>query len=84
MNQTLSYHKGHPNPQLFRKNYQILDGEWDFMFDEENIGIYKNFVDQEFMKQVEQRLGEYCYYPEKENLSEEAWNLLKMLRHVFR
>ena len=42
-----------------------------------NIGIYKNFVDQEFMKQVEQRLGEYCYYPEKENLSEEAWNLLK-------
>ena len=42
-----------------------------------NIGAYKTFVDQDFMRQIEERLGEYCYYPEKENLSEEAWNLLK-------
>ena len=41
-----------------------------------NIGAYHYFYDQEFLKQIEQRLGKYCYYPEKENLSEEAWNLL--------
>lgn len=42
-----------------------------------NIGGYKDFIDQDFMRQIEEQLGEYCYYPEKENLSEEAWNLLK-------
>jgi len=45
-----------------------------------NIGAWKNFVDQDFMRQIEERLGEYCYYPEKENLSEEAWALLKATR----
>lgn len=42
-----------------------------------NIGAYKTFIDQDFMKQIEEALPEYCYYPEKENLSEEALNLLK-------
>lgn len=42
-----------------------------------NIGAYKQFVEQDFMKQIEERMPEYCYYPEKENLSEESLNLLK-------
>lgn len=42
-----------------------------------NIGAYKQFVDQDFMRQIEERMPEYCYYPEKENLSQEALNLLK-------
>ena len=42
-----------------------------------NIGAYKYFEDQDFMRQIEERLGEFCFYPEKENLSEEAWGLLK-------
>ncbi|WP_298067789.1 sulfotransferase domain-containing protein [uncultured Mailhella sp.] len=45
-----------------------------------NIGAYKEFIDQEFMRQIEEQLGQYCYYPEKENLSEEAWNLLKSVQ----
>ena len=32
----------------------------------QNIGSYKYFIDQEFMKQVESRLSKYCYYPESE------------------
>ena len=28
----------------------------------QNIGAYKNFIDQDFMKQIEERLSEYCYY----------------------
>ena len=47
-----------------------------------NIGAYKQFVDQEFMRQIEERLGEYCYYPEKENLSEAAWELLRKTRSL--
>ena len=42
-----------------------------------NIGAYKNFIDQDFMRQIQQRLPEYCYYPERENLSQEAMDLLK-------
>ena len=42
-----------------------------------NIGAYKTFEDQDFMRQIEELLSEYCYYPEKENLSDKAWSLLK-------
>lgn len=42
-----------------------------------NIGAYKEFIDQDFMRQIEEHLGKYCYYPEKENLSAEALKLLK-------
>lgn len=42
-----------------------------------NIGGYKKFHNQDFMKQIEERLPNFCYYPEKENLSEEAWKMLK-------
>ena len=31
--------KEHPRPQLIRKKWQSLDGEWDFAFDDENIGL---------------------------------------------
>lgn len=42
-----------------------------------NVGAYKQFIDQDFMKQIEEKMPEYCYYPEKENLSQEALDLLK-------
>ena len=42
-----------------------------------NIGAYKRFIDQNFMKEIEEALPEYCYYPEKENLSKDAKVLLK-------
>lgn len=40
---TLSYHKGHPNPSFFRKNYELLNGEWDFYFDKDNTGLIKGY-----------------------------------------
>jgi len=45
-----------------------------------NIGAWRNFIDQDVMRQIEEKLGEYCYYPEQEHLSEEAWALLKATR----
>ena len=35
----LSYRKGHPNPQKFRENYLSLNGEWKFVFDEDDAGL---------------------------------------------
>lgn len=40
---TKSYHVGHPNPQLYRENFLSLNGEWDFLFDEKDEGIDKEF-----------------------------------------
>lgn len=39
--------KDYPRPQFVRNNYEILNGEWDFAFDDDNIGEiekwYSNF-----------------------------------------
>ena len=42
---TRSYHKGHPNPQKYRKNYILLDGMWDFLFDEKDEGMEKKYYE---------------------------------------
>ena len=46
---TKSYHKGHPNPQKYRENYILLNGTWDFLFDERDEGIDKQYF-KEFPK----------------------------------
>ena len=33
MKHTLSYHKNHPNPQMYRSSFTLLNGCWDFAFD---------------------------------------------------
>ena len=43
MKHTLSYRFGHPNPQFFRENYKVLNGEWDFVFDFLDEGIDKEY-----------------------------------------
>ena len=35
----------HPNPQVYRKDFLCLDGQWDFAFDKENIGIHECWQD---------------------------------------
>ncbi len=40
---TKSYHKGHPNPQCYRDNYVSLNGEWKFVFDENDEGLEKHY-----------------------------------------
>lgn len=38
MAHTKCYVEGYPRPQFVRGNYELLDGEWDFAFDEEDAG----------------------------------------------
>lgn len=35
--------ENHPNPQFMRRNYELLDGEWDFCFDNENVGLKESY-----------------------------------------
>ena len=37
------YVKGYPRPQFVRKNWLDLCGRWDFLFDDENIGMKKGY-----------------------------------------
>ncbi len=41
-----------------------------------NIGGYKDFFDQNLMHEIEKALPEYCFYPDRENLSADALELL--------
>lgn len=43
MKHVYSYHKGHPNPQRYRENYQSLNGEWKFCFDENDQGLLNRY-----------------------------------------
>lgn len=42
-----------------------------------NLGVYRIYHNQNIIKEIESRLHDFCYYPEKENLSPEARLLLK-------
>lgn len=43
MQHVKSYRKGHPNPQKYRENYQSLNGEWKFCFDENDQGLLDRY-----------------------------------------
>ena len=38
------YKKGYPRPQLVRDNYMLLNGQWDFAFDEEGKGLSDGYI----------------------------------------
>ena len=40
------YQKDYPRPQLVRKNWMNLNGEWDFAFDEKNLGEKEKWQEQ--------------------------------------
>lgn len=33
-----AYRKNYPRPQLVRESWELLDGQWDFMFDDSDVG----------------------------------------------
>lgn len=45
MKNTKSYHPGHPNPRFYRPDWHCLNGRWDFIFDDQDVG-----VDQQYFK----------------------------------
>lgn len=40
---TKSYRKNHPNPQFLREPFLSLNGEWDFVFDDNDIGRKEDY-----------------------------------------
>ena len=50
MKHTLSYHKNHPNPQVYRSSYKLLNGEWEFAFDFFDEGMIEKWY-QSFPKE---------------------------------
>ena len=52
MNYTKSYIKDYPRPSLVRNSFLLLNGLWDFRFDEENSGLKSNW-NQGFKKEYD-------------------------------
>lgn len=46
INHTASYHSGHPDPQKYRSDYVLLNGDWKFVFDEGKEGILNHYEKQ--------------------------------------
>jgi beta-galactosidase/beta-glucuronidase len=45
MKHTKSYHEGHPNPQGYRPDFLLLNGKWNFLFDDEDVGLSKKYYE---------------------------------------
>lgn len=58
------------------KNHVAPKSVFDPSISVVNVGGYRHYYRQEFMKEVEEGLKEYCFYPEREQLSREAMHLL--------
>ena len=43
MRHTKSYIKGHPNPQFTRSDFENLNGIWNFVFDDEDVGLKNKY-----------------------------------------
>lgn len=51
----------HPNPQIVREDFILLDGEWDFCFDKENIGIKRSYFDMNNFGEIKTINVPYVY-----------------------
>lgn len=74
---TQSYRKGHPDPQKFREEYELLNGEWKFVFDQDDTGLLKHY-EREFPKEHLKINAPYPYQCEKSgiNLPEKQCNVI--------
>jgi hypothetical protein len=71
MNDTLSYHKGHPNPMSYRPHWSSLNGSWSFLFDDEDIGIKKRYFDK-FPKDHQFINVPYAYESTKSGITDKS------------
>lgn len=46
MNHAKCYKKGYPRPRFVRENYTCLNGEWEFAFDDANVGEAKRYFEK--------------------------------------
>lgn len=60
----------HPQPQFRRKNWQSLDGEWQFMFDDENCGSNQQWF-QGLPKSAQSIIVPYTYETKKSGIHDE-------------
>ncbi len=65
------YIKGYPRPQFVRKDFLLLDGDWDFCFDKENTGE-KNGYFKSIKKERKIRVP-YSYQSEASGINSEEY-----------
>lgn len=59
------------------ENHVLPKGVFDPAISVANIGAWRSYENQEFMKQIENEMPEWCFYPENENLTPESIDLLQ-------
>lgn len=70
MKHTKSYREGHPNPQFSRDGFLLLNGDWDFCFDDENRGKKDKYFKR--FPAGRKIVVPYAYQSEKSGIGDES------------
>lgn len=71
MQHTKSYFPGHPNPQAYRPNWTLLNGEWNFLFDDADTGINDQYQ-KTFPKNTLKINVPYAYESERSGITDKT------------
>lgn len=76
------YRKNYPRPQLVRENWKLLDGEWNFAFDDENAGEKNKWYsgNTDFSKQIN---VPFTYETKLSGIGEETFHNVVWYRRSF-
>lgn len=69
INHVKCYQKDYPRPQFVRNAWLNLNGEWDFVYDDENIGESRNFF-REFPQNAMKIVVPFCYLSKESGIGE--------------
>ncbi|NLZ70342.1 MAG: glycoside hydrolase family 2 [Clostridiaceae bacterium] len=72
----------HPRPDFYRKSYQLLNGKWDFAFDDGNIGLKANWQSGKanFPLQI---LVPFTYQSEKSGIDDPGYHPVIWYKRTF-
>lgn len=76
------YRKNYPRPQLVRENWELLDGQWEFSFDDDNEGEKEKWYqgEQEFSKTIQ---VPYTYETKLSGIGDESVHNIVWYRRSF-
>ena len=76
------YRKNYPRPQLVRENWELLDGQWEFSFDDNNEGEKEKWYqgEQEFSKTIQ---VPYTYETKLSGIGDESVHNIVWYRRSF-
>ncbi|MFN7919782.1 MAG: glycoside hydrolase family 2 TIM barrel-domain containing protein [Bryobacteraceae bacterium] len=72
-----------PNPQFVREGFTLLNGQWDFEFDDANTGLRDNWAEDASRKFSRKILVPFCFESKKSGIAETGFHPWVWYRRTF-